>query len=291
MRRARSTSAGRSGGTLGGRNVAILGAVLVALAIFAVVSGATSKRPAVTGSGKVAATGSASATTGSGGAASGSSAAGSGTATSGAGGSLTAASATPAQIARWAAAGTPLLGSPKAPVLIVEYADFQCPFCGRFARTEEPALVSKYVNTGVVKLEWHDFPFYGPESVNAAVAARAAGLQGKFWQYHNALYAHQFPINSGHLTTAYLQSLARSLGLNMAAFDANLNNPALRSSVVHDYAEGQNLGITGTPTFFINGKEMVGAQPLSVFEQAINTAAAQAGKSGSTPAGGTGSTG
>ncbi|MEO7195724.1 MAG: thioredoxin domain-containing protein [Pseudonocardiaceae bacterium] len=94
-------------------------------------------------------------------------------------------------------AGDPLaMGSPTAPVVIVEWGDFQCPFCGAFARDTEPALLTQYVDAGKVRLEWRDFAYLGPESV----AARAAGRQGKFWAYHDALYAQQRPENTGALS-------------------------------------------------------------------------------------------
>jgi protein-disulfide isomerase len=111
------------------------------------------------------------------------------------------------------------LGRPGAPVTIVEFGDYQCTNCGAFARDTEPAIIHKYVDTGVVRLVWRDFPWVDAQSVAAAVAARAAGLQGKFWAYHDYLFAHQSPDeHSGLVTGAYLRSVARRLGLNMALF-------------------------------------------------------------------------
>ncbi|MQA88012.1 MAG: thioredoxin domain-containing protein [Streptosporangiales bacterium] len=100
------------------------------------------------------------------------------------------------------------LGRDDAPVTIVEFGDYQCPNCGQFAREIKPRLVREYVDKGVVRLMWRDFPFYGEQSVDAAVAARAAGRQGEFWAYHDALYANQAPPRSGKLTSDHLRGLA-----------------------------------------------------------------------------------
>lgn len=169
------------------------------------------------------------------------------------------------------------LGRAGAPVTIVEFGDYQCPSCGAFARGTQPALIRKYVDAGVVRLIWRDFPWVDQQSLAAAVAARAAGLQGKFWPYHDYLFAHQFPSErSGLVTAAYLQSVARRLGLNMPAFNRDVTGPALVAAVRADDTFGQQLGVPGTPAFLINGKPFFGAQPLAAFEAAI--AAARRGR-------------
>lgn len=168
------------------------------------------------------------------------------------------------------------IGRDDAPVTIVEFADYQCPYCGQFARTVQPALVAKYVNAGVLQIVWRDFPYYGPQSVDAAVASRAAGRQGKFWAFHDALYAHQPAARSGKLTGAYLEATARGLGLDMPRFDAALKDPALRDAVAADFAFGQQLGVPGTPSFLVNGSpEIFGSQPLATFERSIDEARSQ----------------
>ena len=162
------------------------------------------------------------------------------------------------------------LGRPDAPVTIVEFGDYQCTNCGAFVRDTEPALVRKYVDTGVVRLVWRDFPWVDAQSVAAAVAARAAGMQGKFWAYHEDLFAHQFPDErSGLVTGAYLRSVARRLGLNMTLFNRDVANPALTAAVRADDMFGQQLGVPGTPAFLIGGRPFFGAQSLSTFEVAI----------------------
>jgi protein-disulfide isomerase len=175
------------------------------------------------------------------------------------------------------APGDPLaLGRPDAPVVIVEWADFQCPYCGAFATKTEPALVERYVKAGQARLEWRDFAFLGPESTRAAVAARAAARQGRFWAYHDALYANQMPENSGALTAGYLTALAGRLGLDQARFRADLGDPALARQVHADQADGTRRGVTGTPTFFINGELVSGAQPLAEFQKVIDSALTRA---------------
>jgi protein-disulfide isomerase len=168
------------------------------------------------------------------------------------------------------AAPAQTLGRAAAPVTMVEFGDYQCTNCGEFARVTEPALIRRYVDTGVVRLVWRDFPWVDAQSVAAAAAARAAGMQGKFWQYHDYLFAHQSPDeHSGLLTGAYLRSVARRLGLNPAAFSRDFASPALTAAVRADDTFGQQLGVPGTPAFLINGRPLFGAQPLSAFAAAI----------------------
>ena len=165
------------------------------------------------------------------------------------------------------------LGRPSAPVAIVEFGDYQCTHCGAFAHDTEPALVRKYVDTGVVRLVWRDFPWVDAQSVAAAVAARAAGMQGKFWAYHDYLFAHQSADeHSGLVTGAYLRAVARRLGLNMALFSRDVADPALAAAVRADKQFGEGLGVPGTPAFLIGGRPFFGAQPLPAFEAAIAAA-------------------
>lgn len=168
------------------------------------------------------------------------------------------------------------LGSVKAPVIMVIWSDFQCPYCGQFARTTEPVLIRKYVDTGKLRLEWRDFPYLGPQSTTAAQAARAAAAQGRFWQYHDALYAHQHPVNSGALTQSYLVALAGKLGLNTATFTADMTSTATAAAVQADLQQGTSLGVNGTPAFMVGTTPVSGAQPTAYFESVINAALAHA---------------
>lgn len=167
-----------------------------------------------------------------------------------------------------------LLGNPRARVIIVEFGDFQCPQCGRFAREIKPRLMRKYVETGVLRLAWRDFPTFGEQSVAAAIAGRAAARQGRFWQFHDALYARRLPPRSGRLTRALLRDVAREAGCDLDRFDADVKDERLRKVVDADFTFGQDLGVPGTPAFLINGAPFFGAQPLSAFERAIEEARA-----------------
>ena len=136
----------------------------------------------------------------------------------------------------------------------------------------EPELIEKYVKEGTLRIEWRDFPYQGQESVRAALAARAAQAQGRFWEYHDLLYYNQSSGNSGGYSEENLIALARKAGLDAKRFEEDLRTARYAGVVQADFQEGQNLGITGTPTFFINGKILVGLQPQNVFEQAIEDA-------------------
>lgn len=136
----------------------------------------------------------------------------------------------------------------------------------------EPKLIKEYVDDGILRIEWRDFPYRGQESVNAALAARAAQAQGKFWEYHDLLYKNQQPANSGGFSTNNLIGFARKSGLDLDRFKSDLTGAKYRKEVTHDFIEGQRRGIAGTPTFVINGRVLSGYQPVKVFEKAIEQA-------------------
>ncbi len=171
---------------------------------------------------------------------------------------------------------TQVLGSKDAPVTIFEFGEFQCPSCGQWFRTQEPQIVQKLVNTGQAKLVWKDFDYYGPDSTSASQAGYAAGEQGKFWQFHDLLYANQGDPNSGWASRANLERFAQGLGLNMTKFDQSFNSGKYDSLIKNNYSDGQQLGVNGTPIFFIVGPtgkvvQLAGPQPLSAFESAVNS--------------------
>ena len=168
------------------------------------------------------------------------------------------------------------LGDPDAPVVMVSYSEFQCPFCGRYARETEPELVDRFVDTGVLRIEWRDFPYLGEESVVAAMAARAAAEQGEFWSFHDRLFADQPPPNSGRLTTTFLEGIAAELGLDVEQFRRDMNAAETMSAIDADFDEALSVGVNGTPAFMINGEPVFGAQPTSVFVDVIERAAAAA---------------
>ena len=171
--------------------------------------------------------------------------------------------------------GDPMaLGDPDAPVVMIAYSEFQCPFCGKFARDTEPELVQRYVEDGTLRIEWRDFPYLGPESRVAALGGRAAAEQDMFWQFHDAMYDDQLPPNSGKLDEDYLVSVARKAGLDVARFRTQLRRgDDLSRAVEKDFTEGQSIGVNGTPAFLVNGRPVMGAQPVAVFSKAIEQAA------------------
>ena len=140
----------------------------------------------------------------------------------------------------------------------------------------EPELYEKYVKDGTLRLEWKDFPYQGRESVTAALAARAAQAQGRFWEYHDLIYENQSSGNSGGYNEENLTALAEEAGLDVDRFREDLEGARYDEVVQADFREGQDLGISGTPTFFINDRALVGLQPLATFEEAIEEAEREA---------------
>ncbi|MBI2039202.1 MAG: DsbA family protein [Candidatus Niyogibacteria bacterium] len=171
-----------------------------------------------------------------------------------------------------AEAGDFVLGNPAAPVTLVEFADFQCPFCGRFFKQTLPQIKEKYIKSGQVKFIFRDFAFLGEESFRAAEAARCAGEQGEFWNYHDYLYNHQSGENKGAFSDANLKKFAGALGLDQESFDACLNSGKYRELVEKESSGGRALGVSGTPTTFVNGVAVEGAVPFAEIEKEIQAA-------------------
>jgi protein-disulfide isomerase len=167
-------------------------------------------------------------------------------------------------------AGEPFRGSEKAPVTIVKFEDFQCPFCKQIQPTVN-ALLSRY--DGKVSLVHKDLPLESlhPQARQAAEAARCAHEQGKFWEYHDKLYA-----TAPKASADDLQSYAKDVGLNADSFDRCFASGKYKEVVQRDLNEGAQLGLTGTPTFFINGREISGNQPSEAFEAIIDEELARA---------------
>ncbi len=156
----------------------------------------------------------------------------------------------------------PALGPGNAPVVIVEFSDFRCPYCKRFRDETLPALLEQYGDQ--IRFVYRDFPVVGGEA--DAEAAECADEQGKFWPYHDALFEN-FRAQS---TVDDYVALAENLGLDTGAFRQCLDSGAMRQEIIGDVTDAQDYGITGTPTFFINGVRVIGAQPLSVFQSVID---------------------
>lgn len=170
------------------------------------------------------------------------------------------------------APGDPLaLGRADAPVVLVEYADFKCGYCGKFARDTQPALVKKYVDNGTLRIEWRNFPIFGEESESVARASWAAGQQGRFWQFHDAAYAAD--AKEKGFGEERLQELARQAEVkDLARFARDTESEAARQAVARDQEEGYALGATSTPSFLVNGRPIAGAQSVQTFVDAIEAA-------------------
>ena len=141
----------------------------------------------------------------------------------------------------------------------------------------EPELIERYVEDGTLRINWRDFAYLGEESRTAAQAARAAQEQGKFWEYHDALYRNQGSINGGTFSDEKLIELAGEIGLDAESFESSLTSGRFESIVERDLREAQDAGIQGTPSFVVNGQRLVGPQPLEAFEQVIEEELQKAG--------------
>jgi protein-disulfide isomerase len=149
------------------------------------------------------------------------------------------------------------IGSADAKVTVEVWADYQCPYCARFSLQVEPQILSSYVTPGKARLVFRDLAFLGEESRWASVAARLAEQQGKFWPYHDYLFANQQGENAGGFTIARLQEIASRIGLDRTTFDAGLQLAAARtlfSQIRTEFeADAARLGIHSTPTVVVNG--------------------------------------
>ena len=158
-------------------------------------------------------------------------------------------------------------GDKNAPVEIIEFSDFQCPFCARFYSDTLPQIQKEYIDTGKVKFVYRDFPLSSihPQATPAAEAAECAKEQGKFWEYHDKLFQNQ-----ASLSTASYKQWAADLKLNTQQFNDCVDNRKYKSEVEKDYQDGQSAGVSGTPAFFVNGIKISGAQPFTAFKTIID---------------------
>jgi protein-disulfide isomerase len=166
------------------------------------------------------------------------------------------------------------LGDPNAPVRIEEFSDFQCPFCKRFHDQTLTQIVEDYVRTGKVYFVHRHFPVVdsndpAQESHAAAAAAICAGRQNRFWDYQDILFANQTGENIGDYTDQRLEAMAEKIGLDMDAFTACSGSQDAAAAVAADTLLASQNGLSSTPTFLINGKPLLGAQPYEAFQQAI----------------------
>jgi protein-disulfide isomerase len=175
--------------------------------------------------------------------------------------------------------GAAFVGERDAKVTLVEFSDYQCPYCGRHFGQTWPQILAEYVKAGKVKYVFRDFPIESihPQAFKAAEAARCAGEQGKYWEMHDRLFANQ-----DALGLSELPDHAGALGLDVSAFQQCLDSGKFVDGIRADLADGLEAGVTGTPSFFLGLTDpqastlkvlnrLVGAQPYPAFKQAIET--------------------
>jgi protein-disulfide isomerase len=162
-------------------------------------------------------------------------------------------------------------GPASAPVTVFEWSDYECPFCQR-AQEVLQRLQTEFSDR--VRFVFKDFPLRShPNALPAALAARCAGAQGRYWEYHDLLFVAQPDLSRNHLI-----GYARRLGLDASAFTECLDSGRFRDAVLAEQREGREAGVRATPTFFINQRKIEGALPLEEFRDAIKQALRDAGR-------------
>ena len=172
---------------------------------------------------------------------------------------------------------SPILGNPNAPITMVEFGDYQCTFCSKFFHETENSIITNYIKTGKVKILFKDYIILGQDSINAANAAHCANDQKLFWKYHSMLYNNWAGENTGWADLAHLHEFANTLGLDMDVFSTCMSDLKWNELVNLSSKDGQKLGVSGTPTFFVIDQnndviKIVGAQHYDVFKQIFDSA-------------------
>jgi len=164
--------------------------------------------------------------------------------------------------------GSPVKGEKDAPITIVEFSDYECPYCSRYVNSTYKQIVEKYVETGKVKYSFRNFPLGFHQNAKPAAAAALCARDQKgddmYFQYHDLLFS-----DSKDLGEETLKKYAKELGLDEAEFATCLTDGKFDAQISKDMAEGQTYGVRGTPAFFINGRMLSGAQPFAAFESVI----------------------
>lgn len=161
----------------------------------------------------------------------------------------------------------PVLGNKDAKITMVEFADYQCPFCEQWEKTVYPELKSKYIDSGKVKFIYWDYPFLGDESFRASEASYCANDQGKYWEYHDALFTNQNGENEGAFADDKLIGFAKKLGLDSNKFSACLKADTHKAKVQDLSNQASKYGVISTPTVFVDGHGQEGVMPLSAYEK------------------------
>lgn len=204
----------------------------------------------------------------------------------------TAAAGTPAgavpadSTARRAAADSGrILGAPSAKVWMLIASDFQCPYCKLWHDETFETLRKEYVETGKVRMAFLNFPLdMHEQAMPTAEAAMCASAQGKFWEYHTALFNRQSEWAKGGDQTAVYQGIAGQLGLDTTAWRQCMDSHVMRALVEADRDRLARAGVNSTPSFFVAGRPIAGAQPAGAFRQVLDAALAEAAKQPATPA-------
>lgn len=171
-----------------------------------------------------------------------------------------------------AAGSAPSLGRRDAKVAIVEFADYQCPFCAVLHAGAEAAIMDEYVKKGKARFTFKQYPFLGAGSVRAASASKCAQEQGKFWEYHDALFERQMQgaeENTGVFSVENLKRIAGDVGLNGGMFEKCLEGEKYTQAVLDEMEEGRQAGVASTPTMFINGRKTEGALTFDAYKTMI----------------------
>lgn len=163
----------------------------------------------------------------------------------------------------------PAKGDENAPVTIVEFSDFECPFCASFYNDTLPQLISEYIDSGQVKLYYRHYPLsFHPSAQKLAVASECANEQGAFWEMHDKIFENQA---AGDFADETVTSWAGELGLDTDSFSSCLSSDKYDEKVAKDLSDGTAAGVDGTPSFFVNGERLVGAQPFESFKALIDS--------------------
>ena len=171
---------------------------------------------------------------------------------------------------------SPILGNPNAPITMVEFGDYQCTFCSKFFHETENSIITNYIKTGKVKILFKDYIILGQDSMNAANAAHCANDQKSFWKYHSMLYNNWAGEDTGWADLTHLHEFANTLGLDMNVFSTCMSDLKWNELVNLSSKDGQKLGVSGTPTFFVIDQnndviKIVGAQHYDVFKQIFDS--------------------